>query len=455
MKLSEIITTLREIRVSPVRSLGQNFLHDQNLARWIVEQADVSAQDFVVEIGPGLGALTEIILAKGAGVFAIEKDERLVKFLREKFVDERVEIAHEDALEFDLRSLFTKPRVKLFGNLPYYISSQLLVRFLEYPSPISLWVLMLQKELARRLSAAPGTRDYGALTLQIQSRYRVEYLRTIPASVFLPKPDVDSAVVRIVPRVRGDLSACNQKVFEHIVRRGFSQRRKQLGNLIRKEVPAWEAVASELHLNPRARAEELSLEQWIELTNRIAPVAPASNSDLAEEQFQIVDERDRPTGAAPRGQVHANNFLHRAVHILIFNSSGEVFLQLRSPLKDRHPLTWDSSVAGHVNAGEEYGQTANRELREELGIETALTKIAKLSASKQTDQEFVCLYHGFYDGELWPNPAEIEAGKFFPPPVVDEWTKARPQEFAPGFVECWKVSRGKKRLTPVMPTSRT
>jgi 16S rRNA (adenine1518-N6/adenine1519-N6)-dimethyltransferase len=443
MKLSEITTTLREIGVSPVRSLGQNFLHDQNLARWIVEQAEIGAEDFVVEIGPGLGALTEIILAKRARVLAIEKDERLVKFLREKFADGKVEIAHGDALKFDLRLLFTKPRVKLLGNLPYYISSQLLVRFLEYPSPISLWVLMLQKELAKRLSATPATRDYGALTLQVQLRYRVEYLRTIPASVFLPKPDVDSAVVRIVPRIQNELSACNHQIFERLVRRGFSQRRKQLGKLIREEAPAWETIAAELDLNPRARAEELSLEEWIALTNRIAPIAPASNSNAPEEQFLLVDERDCPIGAAPRSRVHANNLLHRAVHVLIFNSSGEVFLQLRSRLKDRHPLTWDSSAAGHVNAGEEYDQTANRELREELGIETPLRKIAKLPASKQTDQEFVCLYQGLYDGDVWPSAIEIEAGKFFSPALVDEWTKARPREFAPGFVECWKVSRGK------------
>lgn len=445
MKLSEITTTLREIGVSPVRSLGQNFLHDQNLARWIVEQADINPKDFVVEIGPGLGALTEIILAKGARVLAIEKDNRLVKFLREKFAERKVEIAHGDALEFDLRLLFTKPRVKLLGNLPYYISSQLLVRFLEYPSPISLWLFMLQKELAKRLSAAPATADYGALSLQIQLRYRVEYLRTIPASVFLPQPDVDSAVVRIVPRDQNELSACNHKIFAHLVRRGFSQRRKQLGKLIREEAPAWETMTAELGLNPRARAEELSLEQWVALTNRIAPIAPTSDASLPEEQFQVVDERDRPTGTAPRSQVHANNLLHRAVHVLIFNGAGEVFLQLRSRLKDRHPLTWDSSAAGHGNAGEEYDQTAKRELREELGIETPLRKIAKLPASKQTDQEFVCLYHGIYDGELWPSATEIEAGKFFAPALVDEWTKARPQEFAPGFVECWKVWRGKNR----------
>src|SRR5882762_1932599 len=197
MKLSEIRATLREIHVSPVKSLGQNFLHDQNLARWIVNQAEVRPEDFVLEIGPGLGALTELTLAKGANVLAIEKDKRLAEYLRDKFRNRPIEIAHGDALDFDTRILYTRPKVILLGNLPYYISSQLLIKYLEYPSSIALWLLMLQKELAKRLVAQPGTSDYGALTLLLQFHHRIEYLRTVAANVFVPRPDVDSAIVRI------------------------------------------------------------------------------------------------------------------------------------------------------------------------------------------------------------------------------------------------------------------
>jgi len=443
MKLSEMAATLRDIGVSPVKSLGQNFLHDRNLAKWVVDQAKISREDFIVEIGPGLGALTEIALAKGARVLAIEKDKRLVKFLRDKFQGGSLEIVHGDALEFDTRILFTRPKVKLLGNLPYYISSQLLIKFLEYSSPISLWLFMLQKELAQRLVAVPATRDYGALTLLVQLHYRVEYLRTVRASVFLPKPEVDSALVRIVPRAPRELPACNYTAFEELVRRGFSQRRKQLGKLIRKNMPDWENAAVELGLNPKARAEELSLRQWIALANYVAPITSTESGNGPEESFSVVDERDQVIAAAPRSQVHANNLLHRAVHMLIFNFAGEVFLQLRSRWKDRHPLAWDSSTAGHVNAGEEYDQSAARELREELGIEISLEKVAKLSASERTGYEFICLYRGAYDGELRPNPSEIEAGRFFPPTIIDAWIKTRPQEFAPGFIECWKIWRGK------------
>ncbi|HYR24103.1 MAG TPA: 16S rRNA (adenine(1518)-N(6)/adenine(1519)-N(6))-dimethyltransferase RsmA [Chthoniobacterales bacterium] len=443
MKLSEIAATLRDIGVSPVKSLGQNFLHDRNLAKWIVDQADIDPEDFVIEVGPGLGALTEIALANAAGVLAIEKDRRLVKFLRDKFQRFTLEIVHGDAIEFDTRTLYTKRKVKFLGNLPYYISSQLLMKFLEYPSPISLWLFMLQKELAKRFVAAPSTRDYGALTLLVQLHHRVEYLRTVPASVFLPKPEVDSALVRIVPRDPHELPVCNYKVFAELVRRGFSQRRKQLGKLIRKDLSSWEDVAVELGLNTRARAEELSLQQWIALTNRIAPIPAEIINDAPEEQFPVVDTEDRLKGTAPRTKVHANNLLHRAVHVLIFNPAREVFLQMRSRWKDRHPLAWDSSAAGHVNAGEDYDQAASRELREELGIEIPLKKVAKLSASERSGYEFICLYRGSYDGELRLNPSEIEAGRFFPLTVVDEWIKARPKDFAPGFVECWKIWREK------------
>src|SRR4051794_19288682 len=220
MKLSEIDATLREIRVSPVKTLGQNFLHDRNLAQWIVGRAELSPDDYVVEVGPGLGALTEFALASGARMLAIEKDARLAEFLRRRFPTERLDIVHGDALDFDVRRLFAQPRVKFVGNLPYNISSQLLLRFTRYPSPISLWLCMLQKEMARRLSATPRSSDYGALTLLVQLHHEVTYLRTVPGSVFLPAPDVDSAFIRITPRAAGELPDHDPERFVQLVKRG-------------------------------------------------------------------------------------------------------------------------------------------------------------------------------------------------------------------------------------------
>src|SRR5262249_49257475 len=154
MKLSEMRQVLREIQVAPVKTLGQNFLFDQNLARWVVRQAEISANDFVLEIGPGLGALTAPALAAGARILAIEKDGRLANFLRHRFPSEPLEITHGDALEFEIKKLFPHGPIKLLGNLPYYISTEILLRLLEQPTPITLAVLMLQKEVALRLTAA-------------------------------------------------------------------------------------------------------------------------------------------------------------------------------------------------------------------------------------------------------------------------------------------------------------
>jgi 16S rRNA (adenine1518-N6/adenine1519-N6)-dimethyltransferase len=441
MKLSEIDATLREIRVSPVRSLGQNFLHDRNLASWIVEKAALCADDYVIEIGPGLGALTEFILASGARVLAIEKDQRLAEFLRRRFGETRLEILHADALDFDLRPLFAQRSVKVLGNLPYYIASQLLLKFTKYPSPIALWLFMLQKEMARRISAAAGTSDYGALTLALQLRYRVEFLRSVPASVFVPQPDVDSAFVRITPRSSHELPPCDAELVMRLVRQGFSQRRKQLRNLLKNAVPGWDEASAAIGADPRARAEELSLEQWIALSNySVSPETRTGGGGQAE-RFAVVDEQDQVVGEAPRGEVHGNNLLHRAVHLFLFNRQEELFLQKRSPWKDRHPLLWDSSAAGHVDAGEDYDEAARRELDEELGVTAKLTRVVKLPASDRTGQEFIWLYRGEHEGPFRLAAAEIEYGDFFPLEVVTGWVQARPEDFAPGFIECWNAFR--------------
>jgi 16S rRNA (adenine1518-N6/adenine1519-N6)-dimethyltransferase len=443
MKLSDIRATLQEIHVSPVKTLGQNFLHDQNLARWIVDQAQVTSDDYVVEIGPGLGALTKLLLEKGARVLAIEKDSRLANFLRERVGHERLEILNIDALKFDERVLFAYRRVKLLGNLPYNISSALLLKFLAYPTPISLWLFTLQKEMAMRLSAKPSTHDYGALTLRIQLRHHVKYLRNVSATVFFPRPEVDSAVVRILPRDPRELPPHDEELLLELIRLGFSQRRKQLRKLLRERVADWDSLSRQVNIDPKARAEELSLLQWIALANFIAP-PPRPDTRLTNcERFPVVDKNDRILRDASRSEVHANNLRHRAVHVLIFNPAGEVYLQQRSRWKDRHPLRWDSSAAGHVVAAESYDETARRELEEELGISIPLKKISKLPASECTDQEFVWLYRGEVAGNLSPNGTEIETGAFFSEAIIDGWVAARPEDFAPGFIECWQVYRQK------------
>jgi len=441
VNLSQIRTALTQAGVRPAKRLGQNFLHDQNLARWIVQQAQINPEDFVLEIGPGLGALSSEILRRGARLVGLEKDARLVAFLREKFSNSKCEIRHCDALDFDTRILFAERNVKVIGNLPYYVASQLLLHFVDYPGPISLGLFMLQDEMARRLSAKPQTADYGALTLRLQLHHRVEYLRKIPRTVFVPEPEVASAIVRFTPRDEGQVGISNYKFFREIVKRGFSQRRKQLRKLLTTNVSNWEDTAKKIRAPLTARAEELSRGQWIELANLIALDDGKPAPQAAPERFPIVDENDRKIGTATRQEVHENNSRHRAVHILIFNGTGELLLQKRSLWKDRHPLVWDSSAAGHVEANEQYDETAARELAEELGVAARLRPIGKLPASEKTGQEFITVYCAEHDGPFRYPVEEISAVEFFPVDIVERWVANKPEDFAPGFLESWRLFR--------------
>jgi 16S rRNA (adenine1518-N6/adenine1519-N6)-dimethyltransferase len=298
---------------------------------------------------------------------------------------------------------------------------------------------MLQDEMARRLSAKPGSADYGALTLRLQLHHHVEYLRKIPRTVFVPQPEVASAIVRFTPRDEKRIGIFNYEVFRAIVKRGFSQRRKQLRKLLAGQVDDWESISKKIAAPLTARAEELSREQWITLANLVAPRDEKTASRGAAERFPVVDENDRQIGTATRLEVHEDNLRHRAVHILIFNHAGEILLQKRSPWKDRHPLLWDSSAAGHVEANEDYEEAAARELMEELGVSARLERLGKLPASEKTGQEFIMVYRGKHNGPFSFPREEISAVEFFPTEIVERWLQNKPEDFAPGFIECWHL----------------
>jgi 16S rRNA (adenine1518-N6/adenine1519-N6)-dimethyltransferase len=205
----------------------------------------------------------------------------------------------------------------------------------------------------------------------------------------------------------------------------------------------WETAAETIGVLPSVRAEELSLDQWIALANFIRPSDEKAAPLVPEERLPVVDELDRKIRDATRTEVHENNLRHRAIHVLIFNQKGELLLQKRSPWKDRHPSLWDSSAAGHVSADEEYDVTARRELAEELGVETELNRVAKIQASERTGEEFIWLYSGQSEGPFHFPREEIDAVQFFPIEVVDKWKAQKPEEFAPGFRECWAIWREK------------
>jgi isopentenyl-diphosphate Delta-isomerase len=160
---------------------------------------------------------------------------------------------------------------------------------------------------------------------------------------------------------------------------------------------------------------------------------------MAEDIFDIVNEHDEVVGRAPRSEVHARGLLHRAVHVFVFNSRGEVFLQKRSMKKDRQPGVWDSSCSGHVDSGEDYDQTAMRELREEIGLSLNAppARLFKVDACADTDAEFVWAYQCRSDGPFRLAPDEIETGDWFAPERVSAWIGERPGDFAPAFVLIW------------------
>jgi 16S rRNA (adenine1518-N6/adenine1519-N6)-dimethyltransferase len=443
VKLSELQSTLSSLGATPTRSLGQNFLHDRNLADWITAQLQLGPGDRWLEIGPGLGALTEHAEKRSPNGILLEKDDRLIGFLGERYP--RLALIHGDASRFDTRSLLAGGPLVVFGNLPYYVSSQILFNFTADAVPIRLQLFTLQRELAERIAAQPGTKDFGGPTVLIGRRWKVQLLRTLPPQVFLPVPTIDSSVVLLTPRAPGELPACDGGRFNMLVKLGFSQRRKQLGNLLGKALGSWPEAAAALGVPPTARAESLSISQWCQLAAwkpGAAPEDPAKAAqDVHGEIFDVVDTEDRVTGQASRHRVHAEMLRHRAVHILVRNKAGEVFLQRRSQWKDVCPLKWDSSAAGHVNAGQDYTDTAARELQEELGVEAPLKWSGKLDAAEDTGHEFVHLFEASHEGPFHLPPSEIDCGEWFEPAQLEDWLAARPQDFAPGFRRCWTVWR--------------
>ncbi len=437
MTLKEIKSNLERLQTVPTKSLGQNFLFDQNLAKWTVDQLEIESGDHVVEIGPGLGSLTEILAAKEISLTLIEKDARLIPHLREQFaspgnpsVAAAVTLHHADATTFDTRELLGRGPLKIIGNLPYYVSTPILDRFVDPLLGPTRLVFTLQRELADRLNARPSTKAYGAMTVCIGRRWSIRALRTLPPSVFHPAPKVDSSVIVITPRPLTDTPLCDAPLFDRLVRAGFSERRKQLHRHLGEFRDRWAATAAHLGIPETARAEELSIAQWTELTRFVAPAF----AQRGDEDFDVVDALDNVIDTRHRDEVHAHDLRHRAVHILVFNQNRELLLQKRSPWKDKNPGLWDSSTAGHVDAGETYDQAAHRELQEEIGISVPdLTPIFKLGCSPETGHEFLQIYRATHEGPFIPCPKELEGLAFFSPRQITEWLARSPAEFSPIF----------------------
>lgn len=254
-------------RVKPKKNLGQHFLVDLNIARRIADTVDACPDIPVLEIGPGMGVLTQYLVTKEREVKAVEIDRESVAYLHETFPSLQANIIGEDFLRMDLRQVFEGRQFVLTGNYPYDISSQIFFKMLDNRDLIPCCTGMIQREVALRMASEPGNKQYGILSVLIQAWYDVEYLFTVDEHVFNPPPKVKSAVIRMKRNDVTDLG-CDEVLFKRLVKAVFNQRRKMLRVSLRQlftDKPACPAFYEQDIMTQRP--EQISISQFIELTN--------------------------------------------------------------------------------------------------------------------------------------------------------------------------------------------
>jgi len=266
---------LAESGIRLTKSLGQNFLHDANQLQRITALAELRSEDQVLEIGPGLGPLTSLLLTKAKLVLAIEKDQKLAKVLESLNTAAihagKLKLIQADALDYLKNVSCDWRQWKLVANLPYSVASPILVELALAENGPERMVVTLQSDVARRLIAKPGGEDYGVLTLLVQLNYQPKEFFRIPASCFFPEPDVESACISLIRRAEPLSNTEEKRVFVRLVKKGFSQRRKMMMKLLKEEWPV-QALAEafdEISLSHQARAEKVSLEQFVTLSKII------------------------------------------------------------------------------------------------------------------------------------------------------------------------------------------
>lgn len=260
------------------KSLGQNFLIDDNVIDRILEGARVSEGDKIIEVGPGIGTLTREMAKKAEKVTAIEIDKNLIPILEETLSDfDNVEVINEDILKVDIEKLVDEKLsggpVKLIANLPYYITTPIVMKFLEEDIPVTDIVVMVQKEVADRMNAVPSTKDYGALSVAVQYYCDTEIVAKAPRHMFIPQPNVDSTVIGLHIREEKKYNAENEDIFFKTVKAAFGQRRKTLLNSLSSmgmlDKASVKEVLSDAGIDEKRRGETLSIEEFAHLSNII------------------------------------------------------------------------------------------------------------------------------------------------------------------------------------------
>jgi 16S rRNA (adenine1518-N6/adenine1519-N6)-dimethyltransferase len=275
---------LKKYGFSFKKSLGQNFLIDTNILKKIVSFANLEESSGAIEIGPGIGALTEQLARTSKKVVAFEIDQRLLPILNDTLSPyPHVKIIHNDVLEANVAEVMAEEfkeinDIMVVANLPYYVTTPIIMKLLEEHLPIRGIVCMLQKEVADRISAKPGTKDYGSLSIAVQYYTEAETVMIVPKTVFVPQPNVDSAVIRLTKRESPAVAVTDESFFFQVTRASFAQRRKTLLNNLTSQLPDGKQKKDEIldalsasGIDPARRGETLSLEEFGLLSNELYP----------------------------------------------------------------------------------------------------------------------------------------------------------------------------------------
>ncbi|AKP45446.1 MULTISPECIES: 16S rRNA (adenine(1518)-N(6)/adenine(1519)-N(6))-dimethyltransferase RsmA [Bacillus] len=267
------------------KSLGQNFLVDPNVLNRITEAAGLTKETAAIEIGPGIGALTEHLARKAGKVVAFEIDKRLLPILKDTLSPyKNVEIIHQDVLKANVKEVIKEELsgysdIMVVANLPYYVTTPIIMKLLEECLPIRGLVVMMQKEVADRLSAQPGTKEYGSLSIAVQYYTEAKTAFVVPKTVFIPQPNVDSAVIHLKRRTKPLVEVDNESFFFSLVKAAFAQRRKTLINNLTSQMPNGKEkkeqilnILAEAEIDPSRRGESLSIQEFARLSNLLYPL---------------------------------------------------------------------------------------------------------------------------------------------------------------------------------------
>lgn len=262
---------LNQYNLRANKRLGQNFLINQDIVEQIIEKSQITKEDTVLEIGPGLGTLTKALAKASKQVIAIELDENMVKILEGRPIGDNIKIIHGDILNVDLNEILKdSENVKVVANLPYYITTPIIMKLLEDRYDIKSITIMVQKEVGRRLCANPGNKEYGAITISVNYYSSPSIVINVPKDNFLPAPEVDSCVVKLDIREKPPVELKNEKLFFELIKNAFCQRRKTIlnslasGNRTKEEL---KEILEKLSIDEKLRAENLSIYDFANISN--------------------------------------------------------------------------------------------------------------------------------------------------------------------------------------------